>query len=60
MITFCIVAFIEALGLLLLIANQRKFEKKCKEDHREPAVNIIFAYLIFVVFPTIVVLLMGE
>lgn len=62
MVIFCTLVFIvEALGLLALIINQRKFEKKCKEDHREPAVDMrdrIFAYLICIVFPTIMGLLM--
>ena len=64
MIVFFTVVFIaEALGLLLMIIDQRKFEKEYKEKHIEPAVDMrerIFAYLVCVVFPTIVGLLMRK
>ena len=57
MIIFLIIIFlIEALGLLGIVIDQKKFEKKCKE----PAVSMeerIFAYLICIVFPTIIGLL---
>lgn len=61
MVIFCIATFIvEALGLLIMIISQKKFEKECRERHIEPAVDMgerIFAYLICVVFPTIAGLL---
>ena len=64
MVIFCTVVFIvEALGLLMIIINQKKFEKECRERHTEPAVDMserIFAYLICVVFPTIVGLLIRK
>lgn len=60
MIVFCTVIFIvEVIGLLIIIIDQKKFEKKCKE----PAVNMkerIFAYLLCIVFPTILGLLIRK
>ncbi len=60
MIVFCTVVFIvEAIGLLIIFIDQKKFEKKCPE----PAVSMrerIFAYLVCIVFPTIVGLLMRK
>jgi len=64
MVVFFTVVFIaEALGLLLMIIDQKKFEKECREKRTEPAVDMrerIFAYLVCVVFPTIVGLLMRK
>lgn len=64
MVIFCIVVFIvEALGLLAIIINQKKFEKECRGRGAEPAVDMserIFAYLICIVFPTIVGLLIRK
>ena len=64
MIVFFTVVFIaEALGLLMMIIDQKKFEKECREKHTEPAVDMrerIFAYLVCVVFPTIAGLLMRK
>ena len=60
MVVFCIAVFIvEAIGLLMVIINQKKFEKEC----REPAVSMeerISAYFICIVIPTIVGLLMRR
>ncbi len=60
MIVFCTVVFImEAIGLLIIIIDQKRFEKKCKN----PAVSMserIFAYLVCIVFPTIVGLCMRK
>lgn len=64
MVVFFTVVFIaEASGLLMMIIDQRKFEKECREKHIEPAVDMrerIFAYLVCVVFPTIAGLLMRK
>ena len=64
MVVFFTVVFIaEALGLLMMIIDQRKFEKECREKRIEPAVDMrerIFAYLVCVVFPTIAGLLMRK
>lgn len=64
MIIFCVVVFIaEALGLLMIIINQKKFEKECRGRGVEPGVDMserIFAYLICIVFPTIAGLLIRK
>lgn len=64
MVVFCTIVFIvEALGLLWMIIDQKKHEKECREKHREPAVDMrerIFAYLVCIVFPTVVGLLMRK
>ena len=64
MIIFCVVVFIaEALGLLMIIINQKKFEKECRGRGAEPGVDMserIFAYLICIVFPTIAGLLIRK
>ena len=64
MVIFCTVVFIvEALGLLMIIINQKKFEKECRKRHTEPAIDMsgrILAYLICIVFPTIIGLLIRK
>ena len=64
MVIFCTVVFIlEVLGLLIMIIDQKKFEKECMGRGAEPGIDMserIFAYLICIVFPTIIGLLIRK
>ncbi len=49
--------------LLWIITNQKKFEKECKEEGRQPAVTMkerLVAYFMLIVLPIILGLLIQK